>query len=296
MASWATRSGAARSGAAGPPRCRREEPGAGGLRDLAPRLDHPALQEDDVGLGLRRRNGLEVPSLKLAVALDAVIDDGAVECCAHRKTARPALRRHGHGQSRDMPVLHADEAALFPARGAAAGIAKAQRAQQQPLAQVELLTVVQHLDVVGAEPSAVLDPQHEHQPVRDVDEVLVLDRPAGELGYQTIVAAGKVRAGIVDVVGHAVRRGGTRDEVAVAESAQRLAQLLLRGHIALVGQRPMRCVAATHMRPIPVRFTGHVQHFRPRPHAAIRGGAGRRPDRPGRDQRWCGDRRSAPRS
>jgi hypothetical protein len=196
------------------------------------------VQQDDVVFGPRGGDGLEVPSLEGKIAPDASIDDRAVEGRTHGQAAGPVLRRYGHGKTGDVPVPHADEPLFLPAGGPSFGIAKTYRSRKHAVVQIELLPVFEHLHAIKAQPVAVLNPQHQRQPVRQVDQILVLDLAPGDLGHEAIVAAGEIGAGIVHAVGHAVRRGGARDEVAVAERAERFAQSLLRRLVAVVGQPP----------------------------------------------------------
>jgi hypothetical protein len=62
------------------------------------------------------------------------------------------------------------------------------------------------------------------QPVGDVDEILVHDRAAGDLGAGAVVQPGYVRAGVVHPVGTGLGQRSTGHEVPVAERAERLAQ------------------------------------------------------------------------
>ena len=118
-------------------------------------------------------------------------------------------------------------------------VAQAHRALQYPLLQVQLLAVGQDLDRQQVEPVAALRPEGDRQPVRQVDEVLVLDNPPGDLGGEAIIAAGEVGPGIMRIVGLGFLGGAAGGEIAVAERAKRLAQTLLGRLEAVVGKRPI---------------------------------------------------------
>ena len=110
---------------------------------------------------------------------------------------------------------------------AALGIAKPQPLGEHGAAQVELLAVFVERDVGDVEPLAVLDPEGQVEPVRQVDERLVLHFAAGHDAPQRVVAPGRIGAGVVDVARDGLRCGGPGGKEPVSERAERLAQRLL---------------------------------------------------------------------
>jgi hypothetical protein len=67
----------------------------------------------------------------------------------------------------------------------------------------------------------------------------VLDHAARDLGLEAVVAAGKIGAGIVQVVGVGLFGRPAGGEIAVAERAQGLAQRLLAGVEGIVEELPV---------------------------------------------------------
>ena len=137
-----------------------------------------------------------------------------------------------------MRVGHGDEAALGQPGHPAVRVADTEQAREHAAAQVQLLPVAEHLQLVQVQPPAALGPEGQRQPVGRVDQVLVLDLAAGDPADQAVVAAGDIGAGVVDGVGGCLGRGPAGGEVAVAEGAQRLPEPLARRVEAVVGQRP----------------------------------------------------------
>ena len=128
---------------------------------------------------------------------------------------------------------------LFSVVGAAFLIADPQGSGQGAFADVELLPVGQDFDLGQVEPVAVLDPERQTQPVRHVDQVLVFDRMAGDLGDQAVVAAGDVGSRIMGVFGGVGPFGGAAGaEITVSEHAQGFTQAFLGGIEALIGEGP----------------------------------------------------------
>ncbi len=152
--------------------------------------------------------------------------------------------------------MHADDAPLAPGGFPALRVTEAAGAHQQAVAHVQLLAIGQVLHLIRLEPCPVLDTDRERQPVRQIDEVLVLDLASGDAGLETIVATCKIASGVVNPVGSAVRRGAARDEIPVAQCAKRLAQALPVRNIAVVAENPFvhgalpSCSVARRMRKV----------------------------------------------
>ena len=90
------------------------------------------------------------------------------------------------------------------------------------------------------EPVAIGDAKLEREPVRKIDEILVLDHAAGNVGAQPVVAAGEVGSRIVNVIRRAPRRRPARREIAIPQGAQGFADSLPRRVESFVHQRPRR--------------------------------------------------------
>ena len=133
---------------------------------------------------------------------------------------------------------HAQEPALRHLGLTALGVVETQPPREQRAAQVEFLTVFGEPDHGDVEPLAILDPETEGEPVRQVDDRLVLHLAARHLAGQPVVTAGRIGARIVDAVRIRLGRSGTAGEAPVSERAERLAQRLLCRVEAFVDQRP----------------------------------------------------------
>jgi len=92
-------------------------------------------------------------------------------------------------------------------------------------------------DVVEPDRFPALDAQLEHQPVRQVDQVLVQDRAAPENGGLPVEPAVDVCAWIVDAGGVLPLGGAAGAEVAVARRRQRLPQALGAGVEVVIDKR-----------------------------------------------------------
>ena len=149
-----------------------------------------------------------------------------------------------------MHVAHRDQAALLERSASPLVVLEAVCSEQHAAPQIELLAIGQDLDSSGIEPVVIADAKLEREPVGEIDEVLVLDHPAGNIGAHPVVAAGEVGAGIVNVI--RPRPGGrpARREIAVPQGAQGFADSLPRRVEFFVHQRPRRrrLYRDTHLR------------------------------------------------
>ena len=186
-------------------------------------------------LGLER---LEVPAGERLVAVDAGIDHRAVEPGLDGDAALPVERLEGQADAGLVPVGHADQPLLVPARAAPGRVLEGEAAGQEATLGIERQVVAVDSDVVDAEPLAILDLEGQRQPVRYVDQVLVLDVPVADPAGQAVVEPGDVAARVVVAAGPAVGHRTTRDEVAVAECGQRFPVLFLLRHVAVIGENP----------------------------------------------------------
>ncbi len=137
-----------------------------------------------------------------------------------------------------MRIGHAHQAALRQRRLTALGITEPQLPDQHRPAQIELLTVSEQLDSGEVKPVAVLNPEGECKPVREVDDRLVLHLAARHLAGQPVVAASYIRPRIVNLVRLRLGRRTATGEAPVPQRAQCLAQALPGGVKALVNKRP----------------------------------------------------------
>ena len=200
---------------------------AGGLGDVDVRLARLDVQGDDLRPERARRDGVEVAPLELAVARDAAVRHAPVERRHDLDRTRPVLRGERPLDRGLVGVGHAREAPAAQRRLAPAAVAEAQLADDHRGPDVVFVAVFQELDVAEADRVLVVDLELQHEPVGEVHEVLVEDRPPAHDRRLTVVEAVRVRAGVVDVVGVLPLSRAARAEVAVARRGQRLAQPLL---------------------------------------------------------------------
>src|SRR5262249_41338015 len=143
--------------------------------------------------------------------------------------ARPVPRDERPLGPRGVNVSHADEPAAFQRCLPATGITKPELADEGHVPDVEFMPVAEQRDIGEPDRVLALDPQHEDQPVRQVDEVLVEHGLAAQDRCLTVVAAVRVGTRIVHAVGVLPLRRAARTQVAVARRGERFAQPLSPG-------------------------------------------------------------------
>ncbi len=176
-------------------------------------------------------------ALQLAVARDVAVDDAAVQRRDDLDRARPVLGCQRPLDRRLVGVRHAREAPAVQRRLAAAAVAKAQPPDDHRQADVVLVRVVEQLDVVEADRVLVLDLELQDEPVGEVDEILVEDRPPAHDRRLAVVQAVGVGAGVMDLVGVLPFGRSAGAEVPVARRGQCFAQSLVGGHELVIAQR-----------------------------------------------------------
>ena len=77
------------------------------------------------------------------------------------------------------------------------------------------------------------------QPIRQVHEIFILDRPAFDLGLQPVVPAGQVGPRVMRGIGVGFGRRPAGGKVSVAQRTEGFAQALLRGIESVVDQCPI---------------------------------------------------------
>src|ERR1022692_268027 len=136
-----------------------------------------------------------------------------------------------------MEVRHAHEPPAAQRRLTAGRVAEAQLADHRRAADIELMPVAEQLDVGEPDRILALDAQLKHQPVGQVDEILVEHGHAAEDRRLAVVNAVPVRAGVMHAVGVLPLRRAARAQVTVARRGQRLAKPLLGRIETLVDER-----------------------------------------------------------
>src|SRR5207244_4643403 len=104
-------------------------------------------QRDRVASGRAAPYRVEMATLEVPVALDALVRHPAVESGDQRHLAGPVLGSDRPLQRTEVHVGHADEPLAGERRLPAGTIAKAQAAPDGRAADVQLVPVVEHLDV-----------------------------------------------------------------------------------------------------------------------------------------------------
>ena len=133
-------------------------------------------------------------------------------------------------------VGHADEATTAQARLPPGPVPEAHRPGEERVANVVLVAVLEQLDVAQADRVIALDPQLEHEPVGQVDEILVEHGTPAHHRRLSVVAAVRVRPRVMGAARVLPLGRAARAEVAVAGRGQGLAQALLVGLEVVVGE------------------------------------------------------------
>ena len=153
---------------------------------------------------------LQVFAVELLIQLRARVDDASVDRRTDRDSSRPVLGGQHQFQRAQMHVGHRDETLLLQQTSSPLSILETYGAQQHAAPQIEFLAIRQEFDGPRIEPVLIGDPKLEREPIGEIDEILVLDHPAGNIGAQSVVAAGEVGPRIVNVIRHRPGRGRTR--------------------------------------------------------------------------------------
>jgi len=217
-----------------------DHPRARRLRDVDVRLAGAHPQQHAVLADRFAGQWLEVPVVEFPVEPGAGVDDAPVDRATHGDAARPVLGSQRQLQHAEVHVAHGDQAPLLQQAAPALLVLEAQRAQQQAAVQIQFLVVGQNRHGARVKPRLIGHAKAKREPVGEVDQILVLDRAAGDVGAQPVVAAGEVSPRIVNLVRHRPRRRRARCEIAIAEGAQRLAGALGHRIEALEAERPRR--------------------------------------------------------
>jgi hypothetical protein len=98
-------------------------------------------------------------------------------------------------------------------------VTEANRPQQHAGPHVQRLPVGENLCRRQAEPVASLNAEGERKPVWDVDQILIFNRVAGDLGLQPVIAARQVRSRVVNFVRIVFSGSSPRHKVSVPERA-----------------------------------------------------------------------------
>lgn len=106
--------------------------------------------------------------------------------------------------------------------------------------QIEGLLVGLQVGVVDVEPRAVVEPECQGEPVRQIDQALVVGAMAGDLVGEPVVDAGDVGARIVEPACRRLGRATACREVAVSQGAQGFPEPFVRRIVSVEGQHPSR--------------------------------------------------------
>ena len=149
--------------------------------------------------------------------------------------------------------MHRHESSLAQ-RGAAATVVERDRSGQRAVPQIQLLPVGGQRHTALVEPLALAEAHSHSKPVRQVDQILLLDDAAINLRGRAVVPAGQIRAWIVHIVSDRPGCGAARREVPVGQRAQSFARAFLIGIEPLKGENPR---GRRFDRDLHVREAGH---------------------------------------
>jgi hypothetical protein len=217
---------------------RREDARARRLRHPHPRLVGGDGEVHRVVAVVAAAEHVQVLGGERPVALDVLVAHGAVELGPNLDLARPVERRQGPLDGRQVGLRHVHEPAAHERRLPALPVAEPERALEHAAPHVQPAAELAQLHAVGCEPVSIPHPEGQRQPVGPVHQVFVLDDAAGDLGLQPVVTARQVGARVVRIPRRELLEGAPRDDVAVAERAERLAERLLAGIPGGVDQLP----------------------------------------------------------
>ena len=158
-------------------------------------------------------------AVQVAVALDAGVQNPAIQTGAHLDAVRPVLSGELRLQAGQVLVLPANEPVLHHLGSPPHGVLPGKPADQRCMLHIQFEVVVLDAGLLHVEPGTAGDPKFQREPVGDVDQVLVLHLPTCDLAGQPVVKAGYIGSRIVDVVGLGLGQGATRNEVPVAQRA-----------------------------------------------------------------------------
>jgi hypothetical protein len=113
-------------------------------------------------------------------------------------------------------VGHAHEPAAAQRRLTSGAVAEAQLADDHRGADVELVAIIEQLHITEPERVPALDAQLEHQPVRQVHQVLVEHGTTAEDRRLAVVDTMRIRAWVVHAVVVLPLRGAPRAQETVA--------------------------------------------------------------------------------
>ena len=183
-------------------------------------LDHQADHLVAAGRAVERHGfqRLEVSVGELAVAFDPPVDHRAVQRGLDLDAVGPIEGGDRRLDRRHVRVGHADDAPGHQSGLTAIAVAQRGVDRQDAVLDVQFLAERQHRRIRHIDDGAVRAADRQRQPVRRVEQILVLDHAPGHLRLQPVVAAGQVGSGIVDVflVGLDRQEGAACAEVAVA--------------------------------------------------------------------------------
>jgi hypothetical protein len=189
---------------------------AGCLSHVQVRLPGLHLQGDHLGAERPRGHRIQVTPLELTVAGHPAVGHPPVQCRDDLHPARPILRCHGPLDTRLVDVSHADEATAAQRCLPAGPVAEAQFAHHHGGVDVQLMPVGQVLDVADAHRLLALDDQLEHEPVRQVDQILVEHGASAQDRRLAVVGSVGVRTRVMHAMRVLPLGGPAGTEVAVA--------------------------------------------------------------------------------
>src|SRR6185437_6673375 len=147
----------------------------GDLRNRESRLHRLRLEEDGLGIRCVYVAHTQVRAIERTIArYAAAIHDLAVQEQTNDKPCRPILGENSDVLASQVLFLHVNKPALDNPRFSTLAVPDSHVALVEATAQIERLAIGQDLDPTQVEPVAVADAEGNGQPVRKVDQVLML--------------------------------------------------------------------------------------------------------------------------
>jgi hypothetical protein len=213
------------------------DPGAGRLTDVDLRLPGAGRERDHFRTEGPRLQRVEVSPIQLLVTGDPLVTRLSRAVITSTR-AGPVLGCDDPLDRRQVPVGHADETLADQCGLPCCLVPEADRPGHRRGPDVVLMPVVQDFHAVQAERIVVLDPQLEHQPVRQVDQVLVEHRATAQDGGLPVEATVGVGTRIVHCPPVLPLGGAAGADIAVPGRGQCLTQPFLFGCGSVVRERP----------------------------------------------------------
>ena len=134
--------------------------------------------------------------------------------------------------------MHGRDSALQHPGDSSGRVAESELPDQFGMPKVHGLLIAQHLGGIDIKPVAPVDAELQRQPVRQIDQALILDANTGDVVGETVVQTGGIGSRVVQRSCIGLGRTPAGGPLPIADRAQRLAQFLLLRDVTPEGECP----------------------------------------------------------